>query len=112
MSEAQHPDYTFRIPDLGENIQQHTQHGMRNPDGTVVWGEMRYTFRNGNTRLVQFHRLDPSSEQHSSGCAMDWQTVLADRAKAANMDVDEYAAQHQLVKRTVILVATASEDVK
>lgn len=112
MATTDDPQYEFRIPDTGTEMQQHTQHGMRQPDGTIVWARIRHNLRNGSQRTVDFHRMDPSNSSYNETQIADWGAILQDRATYANLPVDEYAKGYQLVKRSVVLAATDAEDVK
>lgn len=95
-------DMTVKVRDYTEQTAVVTQYGMRYPDGTIQWD------KDDNTNYTV--RFD-SIVAGNSVTSMDWRRVLEKRAKTANIDVDDYASQHQLIKRTVVLAVTTAEDV-
>jgi hypothetical protein len=84
-------------------VTQHTQYGVRQPDGTVIWDGVRYKLG-----TILFDALALKPDNHSQH--RNWREYLDERAEAANVDKDEYAAKHQLIKRSVVVAVTAAED--
>lgn len=93
---------TIKVPDYKPDTSMVTQYGMRYPDGTVKW-----TDDGASHNSVNFERL----HNGNGSTAMQWADRLGNRARNANVDVEEYVAQHQPLKRTVIVVTTVSEEV-
>jgi hypothetical protein len=96
-------DTTIKFPNNEPFTTVNTQHGMRFPDGTHVWETMNV----GGGRYVTFSAL-AKPERGTNG--RYWEEYLDRAAANANVDKEGYAKSHQLVKRTVIVVATGSED--
>lgn len=95
-------DFNVAIKDHGTTTEMMTQYGMRYPDGTVKWGTET---ESGQT--VQFAWIENPGNNHT----FVWNGWLADRAKKARVDEKEYRAQHQRLKRTVIVAITEAEEV-
>lgn len=72
-------------------------HGVRFPDGTIRWDQ------NGTSTAA-------SAAKNDVGRA-HWVHQLKERAKELHLDPEEFAAGHGLVTRTVIISATAAEEV-
>lgn len=93
---------TSEVPDYGAQTQAFPQHGMRYPDGRIQWVSTRTP---NYSATVYFDKLAAGDE----GTQDDWNRIVRQRAASANIDPAEYAAGHQLVKRTVILAVTEME---
>lgn len=88
----------------GASVTQQVQYGVRFPDDTTAWTTMPNSTIDIEALVTPTHRFHrPHSEA--------WERVVVERAKNARIDVAEYGAAHQFIKRTVILAVTDTEDV-
>lgn len=93
-------NYTTALPDYrGENVVS-TQFGMCYPDGTIRWG---------SDNSIAFHKLVEGNT--TTATTADWRSILRRRGTAASVDLEEYIAAHQLIKRTIVWAVTEAEDV-
>lgn len=102
MSENTTTDLTFKVQDYGQTTQVAPQYGMRYPDGTITW----VSAATPNHERVDFKKLADGD----ATTAARWNTAVQQRAEKAMISHIEYAAGHQLVKRTVIVAVTEIEE--
>ena len=95
--------FTIATPTTDPTTIIQTQHGMRFPDGSIKWEQMSVA----PGRTVVFAELGNASRIHSNKY---WGTYLKEQAEAAKLDLAKFTAEHQSVKRTLILVTTGVED--
>ena len=95
---------TIQVPDHEAATTIETQYGMRFPDGTIAWSVVDGSRAGENIYVQRIH------EQNANAVAAWDRTrdAVADRAK---LDRGEYGNMHDIVKRTVVLVVTAIEEV-
>lgn len=98
-------DMTIKIDSEEQSIDQHTMYGMRYPNGEIRWVFDAHTNRMHEVRFAGLAASEFRDRQ-------EWDELLTLRAQAAQLNMAEYKAQHQLVKRTVIVSITTPEDVK
>jgi hypothetical protein len=96
----------FNIPKDKPGTEIGIEYGCRYPDGTYQWRE----FKSSGGGTHSFERLIKGGSANV-GTEYAWGELLKMKAKQASVDLEEYAAQHTLVKRTVILVTTEPEEV-
>ena len=95
---------TVQVPDHEAQTVIETQYGMRFPDGTIGWSVIDGSRAGENINVQKIHERNPNAV-----AAWDrTRDAVADRAK---MDRGEYYSQHDIVKRTVVLVVTTIEEV-
>lgn len=88
------------VLDEGNATEIVNQYGMRYPDGKIRWtsdGQFGYSFQQiaeGNDTALR-----------------GWEGFLTKAARQANIDPQGYIESHVPVKRTVILVTTAPEEI-
>ena len=105
--------YEVTLPESGTTTNVLTQHGMAQPDGTIVWGDVREMTPSGRQAYVAFHDLGPSAPARRRQDAEEaWDRIIRARAAAAHMDPEALAEQYRLVKRTVVVAVTDVEDAK
>lgn len=117
MSTDSKATYALTIPVSIHNQQiiNETQYGMKFPDGTIRWGMLDPNI--GDYHAVAFKDIAAAERGISVGSAgasysvQNWATYLKKQATAANISVEDYAEMHTLVKRTLVLAATAAEEV-
>lgn len=94
---------TVQVPDHEAKTVVETQYGMRFPDGTIGWSVIDGSRAGENISVEGIYR-------QNTNALIAWdrtRDAVADRAK---MDRGEYANQHDIVKRTVILAVTTIEE--
>jgi hypothetical protein len=97
---------TLSIPTYQQHTIVEAQYGMRFPDGTIRWTLIDNGAKSTN---IYFHELvDPKPNSYTPG---NWEKHLIRKAEAASVDLAEYTAQHQLVKRTIVIAVTKTEEV-
>lgn len=101
MSENTTTDLTIKVPDDGVTTKTFQQFGMRYPDGTIKW------VSDPDVRSFSFKGLADGDKWDIE----KWQDALRRRANEAKINHIEYAAGHQLIKRTAILAVTEHEEV-
>lgn len=92
----------LQIPEDSAGVINVEQFGMRYPDGTIKWvvdEEMQ--------RTVSFKGLSEGDPTFS----YRWEQALKSRATQAKMDVAQYAAAHQPVKRNIIVATTVTQNI-
>jgi hypothetical protein len=96
------------VPDDSHGTHIDTEYGCRFPDGHHEWG----TFvDNGGVRHEYASIIPGSHREYSTRAMQHWQNMLTERAKRASIHPAEFIEEHTLIKRTVILVTTAAEEV-
>lgn len=95
-------EYKVQLADTMDMVHT-TQYGLRYPDGSIDWN---YT-QVGNPAYKQTVTVE--SLIGGKGRADALELVLAERAKAASIDLDEYRAGYAFVKRTVVVAGTEPE---
>lgn len=93
---------TVDVPVHATGMTSITQYGMRYPDDTVVW--VWEQDPRGDT-----HFVDLANGNYSA--TYNFTNRLKKRAESARLDVDQYIAEHQLLKRTIFVGTTDAEDV-
>jgi hypothetical protein len=97
----------INIPDYTEGTHIAAEYGCRFPDGRVEWN----TFTDYSNTPWGYGGLIPGSDQPYNTTAVErWGKTLRRKADAANIDPAEYVEAHTFIKRTVILVTTAPEE--
>jgi hypothetical protein len=97
---------TLSIPTYTQHTIVEAQYGMRFPDGTIKWTLIDNGAKSTN---IYFHDLvDPSPHSYSPP---NWEKYLQRKAEAASVDLHDYTAQHQLIKRTIVIAVTTAEEV-
>lgn len=96
------------IPDYNDGTHIATEYGCRYPDGTIRWRSWTDT---GNIDWSYACIIPGSDVPFSADVARRWAKTLARRAEAANIQTSDYIEDHTFLKRTVILVTTAPEEV-
>ena len=97
----------YKIPDSTEqHVGQSTQYGMRFPDGSIQWE----TIDCGAGRNITVQYLANGGPEATTYQRW-WDDTLKSRALSAKIDAAEYAIKHRIVKRSIILTVTATEDV-
>jgi hypothetical protein len=95
--------FTLAVPTIDPTTIIQTQHGMRFPDGSIKWEQMSVA----PGRTVVFAELSMTARFHSDKY---WDAYLKEQAQAAKLDLAKFTAEHQLVKRTIVIVTTEVED--
>lgn len=95
---------TITVPTEQDGTHINTQYGIRFPDGHHEWGT-----------VTDYSGISLAIEKIAAGGYNDtvqrWGKTLAKKAEAASIQASEYADAHTFLKRTVILVTTAPEEV-
>jgi hypothetical protein len=102
MSHDTTTEMLFKVHDYNPDTTVITQYGMRYPDGSVKWGQ------DGSTLNPLYFKS--IHDGHASQTRI-WKEALAKRATDANVELEAYTAGHTIIKRTVIVAITGSEDV-
>lgn len=102
MTENTTTDLLVKVPDYDVTTQTFQQFGMRYPDGTIKW----VSAATPNYEHVDFKKLSDGDATH----AARWNTAVQQRAEKAMISHIEYAAGHQLVKRTAIVAVTEVQE--
>lgn len=89
------------VPNYGTLTTALPQFGMRYPDGTIRWVD------DPNCYGITFKDLADDNYM----AVEKWQDTVHRRAIEAKVNHTEYAAGHQLIKRTVIVAVTEFEEV-
>lgn len=96
---------TISIPDNEQHTSVSTRYGMRFPDGTINW---EHGYQTTSGRRVYWGVIATNGHRQEME---DWGSHLKSTAKNAHVDPEEFAAQHQPVKRTIVVAVTEAEDV-
>jgi hypothetical protein len=95
---------TITVPTETDGTHIKTQYGIRFPDGHHEWG-----------LVTDYSGISLAVEKIAQGGHNDttqrWGKTLARKAEAASIQLSEYAEAHTFLKRQVILVTTAPEEV-
>ncbi|QWY82816.1 hypothetical protein PP641_gp076 [Arthrobacter phage SilentRX] len=115
MSENTTYDLTVKVSTHNQQVTSETQYGVQFPDGSITWGIINPTAG----AYHQIHVVDLVRDQHpmlvvkgvSGQSVHNWKELLKRRADEARIDIADYAEMHTLMKRTLMLSATAAEEV-
>jgi hypothetical protein len=97
----------INVPDDSDGTHIATEYGCRFPDGHQEWG----TFvSNGGINHGYANIIPTSGEVYSAGSANEWRLRLERKAKEASIHPADFIENHTFIKRTIILVTTAAEE--
>lgn len=102
MSNDTTTEMLFKVHDYKQDTTVITQYGMRYPDGKIKWGQEGSTLN-----PLYFKSIHDGHSQQ----VRVWNEALEKRAKEASVELESYAAGHRILKRTVIVAITGSEEV-
>lgn len=96
----------MEIPTHGDHVKKHTMYGMRYPDGNIVWDkELPNRERSMCRSTFKELALEPDRPGYKwKTHRQDWVNLMTERASIANLDLDEYMAEHQLVARKITMI--------
>jgi hypothetical protein len=98
----------INVPDDTDGTHIVTEYGCRFPDGHHEWA----TFTAFNNQPFAYASIIVGSDKpFDTSAANYWRRTLNKKAEAASIPADGFAEEHTFVKRTVILVTTAPEEV-
>lgn len=99
-------DTTITVPVEDEKVTTDTQYGVRWPNGEISWHMID---GGSNSRHIFFRAL--AERESTSLSAMNWKTLLDQRADKAKVDREVYESQHTFIKRTIVVAVTRPENV-
>ena len=101
----------IKIEDESVRIDTHTQYGMRYPNGEIEWDRLPGT-RGIDGFPLHVRDLAVKDGSHSNfGVGQRWTKHMEEQADKVKIDRAEYAVGHRIVKRSIIVSVTATEEV-